>query len=137
MPATPTIETRFESAACRITLQRLGPTAVQVVIDGHDVGEFGELPFRCLEALMCTGSVTLFVDARGARGASMDVSNAWAAWLGRERGRFAAIHMLAGSRYVMFTAEFVRRFSDLEAVMHVHRDAGAFDAVLREHAPGS
>lgn len=128
---TPTVEARFETDACRLLIRRLGPTTLRVDIRGHDVGEFGELPHRCLEALMSPYPIDLFVDAREARGASMDVSNAWAAWLGRERRRFAAIHMLPGSQYVAFTAQFVRRFSELEAVMHVHRDAAAFEQALQ------
>ena len=123
--------TRLESPGCSFLIERRAPHLVHVRIEGHDVGEFDDLPMRCIEAFLPLGTrARLFIDARGTRGASMDVSNDWSAWLGRNRGRFAAIHMLAGSRYVHFTAEFVRRFSELEQLMHVHSDAAAFDAAL-------
>ena len=123
--------TRLETPGCSFLIERRSATLVYVRIDGHDVGEFGEQPMRCIEAFMSPSlPVELFVDARGTRGASMDVSNAWSAWLGRNRGRFSAIHMLAGSRYVHFTAEFVRRFSELEQLMRVHTSAADFDAAL-------
>ena len=133
----PTCLTRLESESCRFHIERRAPTTVLMRIEGHDVGEFGALPMRCLQALMpAKGRVALFIDARGARGASMDVSNDWAAWLGRERARFAAIHMITGSRYVLFTADFVRKFSELESLMHVHRDATAFDEALAATSAG-
>ena len=128
--------TRLETPGCSFLIERRGATLVYVRILGHDIGEFGDLPMRCIEAFLPPAlPVQLFVDARGARGASMDVSNAWSAWLGRNRARFAGIHMLAGSRYVHFTAEFVRRFSELEQLMHVHASADAFDAALAASAP--
>jgi hypothetical protein len=126
-----TCSTRLASEACTIGIDRLAPTRLRVRIEGHDVGEFGALPFRCLEALMHEElPVELLVDARAARGASMGVGNDWAAWLGRSRHRFTAVHMLTGSKYVQVIAEFVRRFSELEGLMHVHVDPAAFDALL-------
>jgi hypothetical protein len=56
-------------------------------------------------------------------------------WLARRRERFSAIHMLAGSRYVHFTAEFVRKFSELEQLMRVHTSAEDFDAALAATRP--
>jgi hypothetical protein len=122
--------TRLESASCTFQIERRAGAVVVVEIEGHDVGEFGSLPMRCIEAFLPEGlPAELFVDARRTRGATMNVSNDWSAWLGRNRGRFSAIHMLAGTKYVHFTAEFVRRFSELEQLMRVHSPA-EFDAAL-------
>jgi len=133
----PSCTTRLESPACQFLIERRGDKLVHVRIDGHDVGEFGELPMRCIEAFLPEGAPSeLFIDARRTRGATMNVSQEWSAWLGRNRGRFAAIHMLAGSRYVHFTAEFVRRFSELEQLMRVHTSEAAFDAALAASMPG-
>jgi hypothetical protein len=130
----PICTTQLRTEGCRFDIERRGPAALLVRIEGHDVGEFGALPMRCIEALLPPERpVELFVDARATRGASMDVSNDWAAWLGRERKRFARIHMLTGSRYVQFTAEFVRRFSELDAVMQLYREAPEFDRALGAH----
>jgi len=129
--------TRLESPACNFLIERRGRRLVHVRIDGHDVGEFRELPMRCIEAFLPDeGLADLFVDARATRGATMAVSNDWSSWLARKRERFAAIHMLAGSRYVLFTAEFVRRFSELEHAMHVYSSAEEFDAALAASMPG-
>jgi hypothetical protein len=128
--------TRLASGTCAFEIERRSPGVLLLRIEGHDVGEFGDLPMRCLLALMAEELPTeLFIDARATRGASMEVSNDWAAWLGQHRGRFGAIHMLTGSRYVHFTAEFVRRFSELETLMQVYTDAGAFDAALAARSP--
>jgi hypothetical protein len=128
--------TRLEAAACKFLIERRSPSLVYVRIEGHDVGELGDLPMRCIEAFLPTAArAELFVDARATRGATIDVSNDWSAWLGRNRDRFSAIHMLAGSRYVVVTAEFVRRFSELEQLMRVHTSGEEFDAALAASTP--
>jgi hypothetical protein len=128
--------TRLEATACTFLIERRAPSRVYVRIEGHDVGELDDLPMRCIEAFLPAGlRAELFIDARATRGATIDVSNAWSAWLGRNRERFSAIHMLAGSRYVVVTAEFVRRFSELEQLMRVHTSNEEFDAALAASAP--
>ena len=128
--------TRLASDTCAFQIERRSPGVLLVRIEGHDIGEFGDLPMRCLEAFMSQDlPVELFIDARATRGASMQVSNDWAAWLGRSRERLASIRMLSGSRYVHFTAEFVRRFSELEKLMQVDADPAAFDAALAASSP--
>ena len=130
--------TRLESSTCSFLIERRSPTVLLVRIEGHDVGEFGALPMRCLEALLPpAGGATaeLFVDARATRGATIDVSNDWALWLGQNRARFHGIRMLSGSKFVHFTAEFVRRFSELEGLMQVYSAPAEFDAALATAAP--
>jgi hypothetical protein len=131
-----TCTTRLEAIACTFLIERRSPSLVHVRIEGHDVGEFGDLPMRAIEAFLPPAArAELFIDARATRGATLDVSNAWSAWLGRSRERFSAIHMLAGSRYVVVTAEFVRRFSELEQLMRVHTSGEEFDAALAASTP--
>lgn len=130
----PTYSTRLESASCSFLIERRSPAVIVVRIEGHDVGEFGDMPMRCIEAFLPTElPAELFIDARATRGATMNVSNDWATWLAQHRERLSAIHMLAGSKYVQFTAEFVRRFSELEDRMRVHASAAGFDAALAAH----
>jgi hypothetical protein len=75
---------------------------------------------RCIEAFMPeAGEVALTIDARQARGASMQVSHQWATWLDRNRHRIASVRMRVASPYVRVTAEFVRRFAQLEEVMRI------------------
>jgi hypothetical protein len=63
----------------------------------------------------------LFVDARDVRGATIDVSGEWAVWLGRQKTKLRAVTMLAGTRFIHLTAEFVRRFAELGHHAHLHR----------------
>ena len=123
--------TRLVSDACTQVIERRAPTVLVLRIEGYDVGEFGALPMRCLEALLPEEfGVELFVDARATRGVTMHVSNDWAAWLVRRRDRLVGVHMLTASRYVQVTADFVRRFAGLEDRMRVYGDAAEFDAAL-------
>jgi hypothetical protein len=113
-----------------LTVKRLGPAVVLVTIWGSDAGELGDRPFQALDAQLTKGSFSLFIDARKTKGASVDVSNAWARWLRKHRDDLARIHMLTGSRYVQMTADFVRRFAELGDAMFLYTEATAFDEAL-------
>jgi len=104
---------------------------VVLTIEGHDVGAFGAAPRSDLERYLQPGEpVELFIDARRTHGASIDVSSAWAQWLGKHRADFRRISMLTGSRFIQITAGFVRSFSGLEDIMRIYTDASAFDSAL-------
>lgn len=114
--------TELRASSCTLRIERQGHATIAVVIEGHDVGELGDLPMRCIEAFMPDdGAVTLLIDASNARGATMRVSQQWARWLERNRGRFASVRMQVSSPYVRVTADFVRRFAQLESLMQVER----------------
>ena len=81
---------------------------VVVAISGTDVGESGSTPLAVLGRVLQRGPVELFIDARDARGVSLDVSRAWAAWLRDHRDSLSRVVMLARSRFVELTATFVR-----------------------------
>jgi len=117
-----------------LSIDRPRPGAVCVVIAAHDVGEFGPAPFRVLDEQLAAGPYALFVDARQTQGASIEVSNHWARWLRANRDRLDRIHMLPGSRYVHVTADFVRRFAELEGSMVIYTDVAAFDEALANAA---
>jgi hypothetical protein len=84
------------------------------------------------EWLADSGPVKFFIDARAVRGASIDVSSEWAAWLAAHRPQLKSVTMLTGSRFVQITAEFVRRFADLNGIMWVCTDAAVFDLALEQ-----
>lgn len=107
------------------------PGVVVLTIEGHDVGEFGSEPIKRLEECLSDNApVELYVDARRTKGVSIEVSSEWALWFGSNRGNFEHISMLPGSRFIQITAEFVRRFADLQGVMRIYTDDGAFDEAL-------
>lgn len=107
------------------------PGVVVVTIEGTDVGELGEKPFRALESLLSTDWRTeLFIDARGARGPAIDVSSEWARWLIRYRPSLLHVSMLTGSRFVQLSAGFVRSFAELGDAMRLYSDERVFEGAL-------
>jgi len=124
---------RFDGIHCTLTVQKFPSEVVLLKISGTDIGEFGSAPM--LELKQClTGvdPIRLFIDARDVRGASIDVSGEWAGWLLAHKAHLRDISMLTGSRFVEVTADFVRRFADLQGIMKIYTEPAAFDAALTE-----
>jgi len=127
----PTDATRLEGVHCAMVIKAPAPGVAVITIEGTDVGELGEAPFRALEPLLLTSERTeLFVDARKARGPSIDVSGDWAKWLVSHRPRLLHVSMLTGSRFVQLSAGFVRSFADLGDIMRLYSDDRAFEGAL-------
>jgi hypothetical protein len=123
----------YEGRHCSLTIQQLSDTTVLIRISGTDVGEFGNSPMQDLKASLETArEIDLFIDARNVRGASIDVSCEWAKWLRANKVHLREVSMLTGSRFIQVTADFVRRFADLEGIMKIYTEAPAFDAALAE-----
>jgi hypothetical protein len=133
MPTQKPQETRYDGLHCNMTIQPLSRRVLVLRISGTDIGEFGEAPMLELNRYL-TGAdpVELFVDARDVRGASIDVSGDWAQWLRAKKLHLRAVNMLTGSRFVQVTADFVRRFADLQDIMHIYSEPVGFDAALVE-----
>jgi hypothetical protein len=133
METQKTHEVRYDGVHCQLAIEQFSRGLVVVRISGSDVGEFGDAPLLELnECLAGTGTFELFIDARDVRGASVDVSSEWAGWLRAHKAQLREITMLTGSRFVQMTADFVRRFADLEGIMRVHTEPAVFDAALAE-----
>ncbi|MBL8949329.1 MAG: hypothetical protein JNK82_01035 [Myxococcaceae bacterium] len=120
----------FEGAHCTLTLDWPAPGVTLVVFTGKDTNEFGDAPFQELDAHLAPGT-ELYIDARKATAASIDVSAEWAKWLGRRKGSFARVSMLTGSKFIQMSADFVRRFADLGELMRLYTDAVAFEHALQ------
>jgi hypothetical protein len=128
-------QVRYEGVSCKLTIKRLKAGTVLLIFKGRDVGEFGDAPFQELALDLQQGSaLTIFVDGRDTLAASLDVSGEWASWLRTNRERIARLDILVGSKFLQFTAEFVRRFSGFEDRMRVYMDAMAFDAEVTKHS---
>lgn len=122
---------QYEGIYCALSVEHVAPGVMLLLITGHDVGEFGDAPMKQLEAYMSPFQWTeLFIDARHTKGASVEVSNDWAQWLGAHRTHFKHISMLTGSRFIRITADFVRSFADLGDLMRIYTDGTAFDEAL-------
>lgn len=124
-------ELRYDGVHCNLVLHRAAAGVLVLRIEGTDTGEFGFAPMRALdEWLEASGPVELFIDAREVRGASIHVSGEWAHWLAGRRAQLRTITMLTGSRFIEVTAEFVRRFADLQGVMRICTEPAVFDSAL-------
>ena len=122
---------QYEGIHCKLAIERPRPGVAVVRISGHDLGEFGDVALRELEKEIAVhGQIELFVDARDAQSASIDVSSTWAIWLAKNRPAFKSITMLTGSRFVRLTADFVQRFAELRDLMHIYTDHALFDSSL-------
>lgn len=126
-------EIQFDGIHCTLAIQKFARGVVILRISGTDIGEFRDAPMLELkECLTGMDPVHLFIDAREVRGASLDVSGEWAGWLRTHKTQLREISMLTGSRFVEVTADFVRRFADLQGIMRIYKDAPALDASLAE-----
>ena len=123
-------ELRLEAVHGSITVAAPAPGVILVTISGRDTGELGDAPFRALEPHLAPKRPEIFIDAREAIGATIDVSAAWANWLVGNKDRYERLHMLTGSRYVQVTASFVRRFTALGDRMRIYTDPEAFEQAL-------
>lgn len=122
---------RLEGIHCQMVILRPVSGLIYVAIVGNDIGEFGEVPFREIaRELDAVRPAELFIDGRETRTASIDVSNEWAMFLRKHRDCFRRVTMLTGSRFVQISADFVRRFADLDALMVLTEEPAAFDAEL-------
>ena len=112
--------TELRTDTCLLRITRTGTRDIAMDFEGHDTGEFGDLAQRCVEAFLPPdGTATLTIDARRARGASMEVGAAWARWLSAHRDRLSSVRMHVGSAYMRVVADFVRRFAGLESLMQI------------------
>jgi hypothetical protein len=124
---------RFDGVHCSIVLERIASSVALLQIRGTDTGELGDAPMRALEHWLDESNpIKFFIDARAVRGASIDVSSEWAAWLNAHKAQLQSITMLTGSKFIQITAEFVRRFADLNGIMWVCTEPAVFDLALEQ-----
>lgn len=125
-------EVRFEGVHGTLTVLRMAPAVVVLEFRGADIGEFGQGPFRELEASMAESErpIELFIDARHGKGVAVDVSGEWAQWLARNRGRLRHVSMLTSSRFIQLSAEFVRKFAGIEELMRIYADPAVWEGAL-------
>jgi hypothetical protein len=122
----------FRGVHCTFTIQRPAIGVVHAIIEGSDVGEFGDAPFRELELdVGQQAPVEMFIDARDVPAASLEVSAEWARWMKEHRERIQRLNMLCGSRFIELTASFVQRFTQFGPRMRIYTEAAAFEEALR------
>jgi hypothetical protein len=121
----------FEGMHCTIEVRRPAVGVVVVTFLGTDTGELGEAPFLELDSdLEQQPTIALFIDARQARAASVDVSGRWASWMRQNHARLTCVHMLTATRFIELSAQLVKRFANLGDRMTVYTSQADFDAAL-------
>jgi len=122
---------QYDGIHCNLAVEQF-PRAIVLRISGSDVGEFGDAPMQVLNGWLAalTSTVDFFIDARDVRTASIDVSGEWARWMGANKESLRTVTMLTGSRFIQVTAEFVRRYADLEGKMRICTEPELFDTTL-------
>ena len=130
-------EKLFRGEHCTLRIERPVAQVVLVRLEGNDIGEFADAPFKELAgdveppaAGRPDGQLELYIDARHGVGASLDVSSEWAIWLARHKPRFRHVSMLTGSRFIQLSASFVRRFAEMGELMRIYTDPAAFEGAL-------
>jgi hypothetical protein len=116
----------------QLRIRRPARGVILLDVVGRDTGELGNAPFHELDrALAGEEHPELFIDASQAVGPALDVSAAWAQWLGKNRERYTRVSMLTGSAFVTLTVDFVKRFAALGDQMRIYTDAVAFGTAFR------
>lgn len=122
----------FEGAHCVLAISRPAVGVVLIVLEGPDVGEFGDAPFRELEGDLAAGlPFEIFVDARAVPAASIDVTGSWAQWMMMNRERIQRFNIFCRSRFIEVSAKFVQQFTAYGPRMRIYTDADAFESALR------
>lgn len=140
MPTNPdrTAPVVFTGTHCDLQITRPTDGVVLIVFTGHDIGEFGDAPFRELAYDLRTGRpIEVFVDARNVPGTSIDVSGSWAQWMIANRERLHRLSILCGSRFIELTANFVRQFTEFGPRMRIYTETSAFEEALRAASDGA
>jgi hypothetical protein len=124
---------RYDGIHCNLALERHSDRVVLVRIAGTDIGEFVDMPTKALSQWLADSvPIEPFIDARDVRGAWIEVSGDWVAWLTAHRQTLRSVVMLNESRLIHITAEFVRRFTGIEGIMSICTEPAVFDAALAQ-----
>jgi hypothetical protein len=121
----------FRAEGCKLEISKLRAGRVLVVLEGRDIGQLGQEPFRALEkSLEDGGPVDLFFDLRAAVGATLEASGGWAVWLRANHQRLRRVNLLTARPVVGLSARAVVRFSQLGSKAKIYSDPAAFDSAL-------
>ncbi|HEX3742590.1 MAG TPA: hypothetical protein VHW09_01615 [Bryobacteraceae bacterium] len=122
---------RYDGIHCNLIMEQFPNGTIVLRISGTDTGEFADVPLKVLNQWIAgRAPFDFFIDARDVRGASIAVSAEWAVWLSAQKQVLRSVTMLTGSRFIQVTAEFVRRFANLEGAMMICTEPAVFDHAL-------
>ncbi|HYE98365.1 MAG TPA: hypothetical protein VEJ18_05605 [Planctomycetota bacterium] len=122
---------RLSDGGCTFTFERPRPGVLVVRIAGTDKGLLGTAPIdHVRQEIGRFGQLDLFIDARDAGVASLDVSDAWTAFFHANAGGLRRVSILAVSQFVHLTVSVAKLFSRTGELIQIYSDAALFEAAL-------
>ena len=122
---------RLSDGQCAFTFTRPRPGVLLLRIEGTDRGRLGTAPIdHVREEIGRFGLLDLFIDARSAGVASMEVSDAWTAFFHANAGGLRRVSILAVSQFVHLTVSVAKLFSRTGELIQIYSDAALFEAAL-------
>jgi hypothetical protein len=127
---------RLSSSGATFEYRRIRPGALLVTITGVDRGQFGSATLdEIIAALAREGKLDLYIDARGAVGATLSVSDDWTRFFSTQRDRLRRVYVLAGSKAVQLTVAIAQHFSGTGNLIQIYSDPAIFEARLSGSTP--
>ena len=121
----------LSSGDCTFLYQRPRPGVLQIMISGHDTGQFGTSTLdEILTAINREGKLELFIDAREAFGAAVSVSDDWTRFFSFKREKLERVHVLVGSKVVYLTIAIAQHLSRTGNLIQIYSDPGLFESKL-------
>lgn len=107
--------------------QRLRPGAFLVTIKGLDNGQFGSAALDEIRMeLLRYNPLELFVDARDATGAAVEVSKEWTRFFSANRQQLKRVSVLVGSKIMHLTVAIAQHLSQTGRLIQIYSDPELF-----------
>lgn len=122
----------LSSGDCTFLYQRPRPGVLRVTISGHDSGQFGTSTLdEILAAINREGKIELFVDAREASGAAINVSDDWTRFFSLNREKLSRVHVLGSdSKVLQLTIAIAQHLSRTGNLIQIYSDPEIFNSKL-------
>jgi hypothetical protein len=134
-PAVPVTRARERDGTWRLTAPRLSyafraptPDVVLTVVQGHETGALGNLPFDTFDALLAATKrrIRWFLDLRAVDAVAPEQARCWNTWLAAREARFGGITVLAAAPTVaLFVLGAKFRFRS-DAIVRIVRTEAQF-----------
>ena len=122
---------RLSDGRCTFMFTRPKPGVLLVRIEGVDMGTLGTAPIdRVREEIGRFGALDLFIDARDAGVASLEVSDAWTAFFQANAGGLRRVSILAVSKFVHLTVSVAKLFSRTGELIQIYSDPALFESAI-------
>ena len=127
---------KLSCADATFSFQRPRPQALLVTISGLDRGQFGSTTLdEITSAMNREGQLELFIDARNAVGATVNVSDDWTRFFSAHRSKFERVHVLVQSKAVELTVAIAQHLSRTGDLIRIYSDPVLFQSHLGVNPP--